>query len=448
MEDHDQHPAARRRLVDPHHLVGEGRSLLTLLVKWVALGSAIGVLAGLASAGFLATLHWATDTRLDHPWLLFLLPVAGLAIGLVYHHWGADSAAGNNLILDEIHEPRAWIPRRMAPLIYASTVATQLFGGSAGREGTAIQMAGSIGDLLSRTLRLGPRDRRILLIASIAGGFGSVFGVPLAGFVFALEVQAIGRLRRAAVVPALAASVVGDLVVRGTGVHHLAYPDVGAVDLSIGLLAKVVVLGVACGLTAVVFIELTHRMKRVAARLIAYPPLRPFVGGLLVIGLTGLVGSRAYLGLSEPLIVGSLAGGVGIATFAFAWKLVFTSVTLGSGFQGGEVTPLLVIGATLGATLGRALGVPGPLLAAIGFVAVFAGASNTPIACTIMGVELFGSGPWVLIAIGCVLSYLVTADRSIYTAQVRSSRVPSWGRGPGAEQAEPTTPPEPTEEPP
>lgn len=436
------HPHPRPRLV------ADGRALVTFVVKWVALGSVIGVLAGLASAGFLATLHWATDTRLDHPWLLFLLPVAGLAIGLVYHHWGADSAAGNNLILDEIHEPQAWIPRRMAPLIYASTVVTQLFGGSAGREGTAIQMAGSIGDLVSRTVRLGPRDRRLLLIASIAGGFGSVFGVPLAGFVFALEVQAIGRMRRTAVVPALVASVVGDLVVRGTGVHHLAYLDVGPVHLSMALIVKVVVLGLACGLVAAVFIEATHGIRRVSARFLTYPPLRPFIGGLLVIALTGLVGSRAYLGLSEPLIVGSLAGGVGVATFAFAWKLLFTSVTLGSGFQGGEVTPLLVIGATLGATLGRALGVPGPLLAAIGFVAVFAGASNTPIACTIMGVELFGSGPVVLIAIGCVLSYLVTHDRSIYTAQVRSRRVPSWRREPRADQPEPNGQPEPNEEPP
>ncbi len=388
-----------------------------MLLKWTVLGACIGVIAGLAIALFLATLRWATETRLEHGWLLYLLPIAGLLVGLLYHHVGGDAAAGNNLILDEIHRPRSWIPRRMAPLIYAATIVTQLFGGSAGREGTAIQMAGSLGDLFSRIVRLGPRDRRILLIASIAGGFGAAFGVPFAGCVFALEVQAIGELRHEAIVPALTASVVGDLVVRGVGIDHVHLVQVGHVDLTISLLAKVAVFGIACGLVAIAFVEITHGTKHLFQQYVGYPPLRPFLGGFVVIGLTALAGSRAYLGLSEGLIAGSLVGGVGVATFAFAWKLVFTSATLGSGFQGGEVTPLLVIGATMGVTFARLLGLPTSLLAAVGFAAVFAGASNTPIACTIMGAELFGAGPLVPIAIGCVLSYVVSTDHGIYATQ-------------------------------
>lgn len=404
--------AARAR-----RLARNGSRIAASLVRWTVLGVAIGVVAGLAVAGFLASLTWATETRLDHPWLLYLLPLAGLLVGLVYHHFGGDAVAGNNLILDEIHQPRSWIPRRMAPLIYAATIVTQLFGGSAGREGTAIQMSGSLGDLLARIVHLGPRDRRILLIAAIAAGFGAAFGVPFAGCVFALEVQATGELRHEAIVPALVASVVGDLVVQGVGIDHVHLVEVGEVELTVALLLKVAVFGIACGLAAIAFVDVTHAVRRVAARFVGYPPLRPFIGGLLIIAMTAAVGTRAYLGLSEDLLYASLVGGVGIATFAFLWKLLFTAVTLGTGFQGGEVTPLLVIGATLGVTLGRVLDVPTPLLAAVGFAAVFAGASNTPIACTIMGAELFGGGPIVPIAIGCVLSYVISTDHGIYSSQ-------------------------------
>jgi|GEM_PF-74960 len=395
----------------------EQARLVGHLVRWVVLGAVVGVLAGAASAGFLESLSWATRTRDAHPWLLFGLPFAGFAVGLAYHYGGGRAGAGNNLIIDEIHDPQAWVPRRMAPLVFAGTVATHLFGGSAGREGTAIQMSGSLTDGFARAARIAKVDRRLLLIAAIAGGFGSVFGVPLAGCVFALEVQAVGRVRYDAIVPAMTASLVGDLVVRGLGVHHMPVPIVGEVHLTLWLVAKVLVAGLAFGATALLFAELTHGLKSVFRTTIRWAPARPLVGGLAVIALTYAVGSRDYLGLSLPLIAKSLAGGVGVIGAAFALKLLFTSITLGSGFQGGEVTPLFVIGATLGAALGHVLGVPVPLLAAIGFVAVFAGATNTPLACTIMGVELFGGGPIVLLAVACIASYVVTGERGIYGTQ-------------------------------
>jgi H+/Cl- antiporter ClcA len=401
--------------------------------RMAVLGGGVGVLAGVSSALFLETLAWATDTREAHGWLLYLLPVAGLALGIAYLHLAGAAAAGNNLIIDEIHTPSAWIPRRMAPLIYGATVVTQLFGGSAGREGTAIQMSGSLTDLVSRRLfPVEAAERRLLLIAAIAGGFGAVFGVPIAGLVFALEVQSIGRIRHDAIVPALVASIVGDRVVALLDVHHLPVPTVGPIDLSVGLAAKAIVAGIAFGVTATAFIELTHAIRRVSARLLRWSPWRPFVGGCVVIALTGLAGTRAYLGLSLPLITASLAGGAGVAVLAFAWKLLFTAVTLGSGFQGGEVTPLFVIGATLGSTLGWALHAPTPLFAAMGFVAVFAGASNTPIACTVMAVELFGSGPIVPVAMACVLAYVCSSHRGIYTSQ----RI-AVSKGPATVEGEP-----------
>ena len=412
------------------HLAGVAGPVVTVaghLAKWLVLGAVVGVLAGVSSAIFLATLEWATATREDLPWLLWLLPVAGLAMGLAYHYGGGDAAAGNNLILDEIHEPRGWIPRRMAPLVYVGTVVTQLFGGSAGREGTALQMSGSLTDAFSRVARLSPPDRRIMLIAALSGGFGAVFGVPVAGFVFGLEVHTVGRIRYEALLAALAASVVGDAVVTGLGVTHTVTPEVVPADLSVGLLAKVVVAGVIFGVVSRVFIALTHQLRRLYERVSMWPPLRPFIGGVGVIALTYLVGTRDYNGLSLPLITESLAGGAGVVALAFAWKLVFTSVTLGSGFQGGEVTPLFVIGATLGVTLAGVLGVDPTLLAAVGFVAVFAGAANVPIACTVMGAELFGTAAIVLFAVACVVSYLCSPHEGIY----RSGRLAAATSGPG-----------------
>ncbi len=415
------HTTLRRLYRGLAHLVrfdvAEQADLLVFLAKWSALGIAVGVLAGLSSAGFLLTLSWATTTRERHPLLLWLLPAAGLLVGVAYHYGGGRSREGNNLIIDEIHAPTAWIPRRMAPLVYAGTIATHLFGGSAGREGTAIQMAGSLTDGMTRLCRIGSEDRSLLLVAAIAGGFGAVFGVPLAGCVFGLEVQAVGRLRYDALVPALAASVTGDLLVRALGVHHMPTPIVAPVALGPALVGKVVVAGVVFGLCALLFAELTHGLKRSFARAVAWPPLRPFIGGVAVIALTHLVGTDDYLGLSLPLLKASLAGAATVVTFAFAWKLLFTAVTLGSGFQGGEVTPLFVIGATLGVTLGHLLGLPVPLAAAIGFVAVFAAATNTPLACTVMGLELFGTGPLVPIVIACTVAYVCSSHRSIYSAQ-------------------------------
>ncbi|MEO5722737.1 MAG: chloride channel protein, partial [Ilumatobacteraceae bacterium] len=389
--------------------VVEQLRLIAYLLRWIALGAAVGVLAGLSSAGFLQTLTWATNLRLEHGWMLFVLPLGGLVVGLAYHHFGGRSGEGNSLIIDEIHDPSGWVPRRMAPLVFGGTVITHLFGGSAGREGTAIQMSGSLTDGFSRLIRLGPDDRRLMLIAALGGGFGAVFGVPIAGCVFALEVQAVGRMRYDALIPALSASLIGDLVVRATGVKHALLPQLVEVHVTVGLAGKVAIAGLAFGLASIVFSELVHGIKRALATIVSWPPARPLVGGIGVIGLTYLVGTRDYLGLSIPLITKATAGGAGIVAGAFALKLLFTAITLGAGFQGGEVTPLFVIGATLGVTMGRLLGVPIPLMAAIGFVAVFAGATNTPLACTVMGVELFGGSGVVLFAIGCVVSYIFSS---------------------------------------
>lgn len=397
------------------HLV-DFTNFLQLAVKWVVLGGAAGILAGTASWIFLTALAWATATRLAQPALLYALPLVGLAMGWLYYTFGGAAALGNNLVIDEVNSNRAKIPLRMAPFVLLGTIFTHLCGGSAGREGTAIQMGASLADGLRRVLGLTGEDRRLLLMAGISGGFGSVFGVPAAGFVFGMEVQGIGRIRYDGIIPCLVAAFIGDLVARAWGTPHAHYPQLASTPIDLLLLVKVAVAGVAFGLTSLIFVELTHGIKQLMARITTWTPLYPVIGGVTIIGLTWLVGTRDYLGLSLPLITASVAG-AGVLPWAFALKLLFTAITLGTGYLGGEVTPLFVIGATLGAALAGLLGVPPGLLASVGLVAVFAGASNTPLACAIMGLELFGGGAIPYLFLGCVIAYLASGHRGIYTTQ-------------------------------
>ena len=394
----------------------DGAGLLVWFLRWVLLGIAVGIVAGFSAAALLVSLNWATDTRVDHGWIVWFLPVAGLVTGCLYHYTAGRAAEGNNLIIDEIHEPRAGVPRRMAPLIFLSTFVTQLFGGSAGREGTGIQLSVGLSDSLARYLPLTREQRRILMIAAMSAGFGALFGVPLAGAVFGLEVQSIGRVKYEAIVPAFAGSLVGDLVVRALGVTHPTVSEIAPFHTDAVFLVKIAAIGMIFGLVGAVFIHAVRLLKAFASRHIGWTPLRPFLGGFAILALMLVVGNRDYLGLSLPLASSALAGDHTSAA-VFALKLLFTVVTLGFGFYGGEVTPLFVIGSTLGAWLATLFGLDIALVASIGYVAVFAGAANVPLTCTLIAVELFGGHIAVAAAIACVVSYVFSTNGSIYTAQ-------------------------------
>lgn len=408
------------------------------VVRWALILVPMAAAVGTLCAAFLWSLDAVTRLRFASPWLLYLLPLGGFAVGLLYHLTGRSVEAGNNLIVEQIHEPGGGVPLRMVPLIFFGTVVTHLFGGSAGREGTAVQLGGSLASGFGRALRLDAEGTRILLMGGIAAGFGAVFGTPIAGAVFALEVLAIGRIEYRALVPCLVAALVGDWTCLAWGIHHGAFRLDAIVPVDALLVLKAAIAGVAFGLVGLVFAEANHALGGWLKRMVPYGPLRPVIGGLAVIVLVYVCGTRDYLGLGTlaetpgSITIGSLFG-PDSHPWSWALKLLFTVVTLSAGFKGGEVTPLFFIGAALGNALAPLFGVPTELFAALGFVALFAGAANTPLACTFMGIELFGSAYAVPIAVACFVAYLCSGHNGIYLSQrVAVPKVTGNGLSPNA----------------
>ncbi len=414
--------------------INEHFGILKHLIKWFILVLPIGIVIGSMVALFLWLLSAVTQYRFTHTWLLYLLPIAGILIHFIYQTIGKSAEKGNNLIMEQIHEEGGGVPKRMAPIILITTLITHLFGGSAGREGTAVQIGGSIASMFGDWFKLQGIDKKTVLIAGVAAGFGAVFGTPLTGAIFAMEVLAIGRIQYQALLPALMAALIGDLTVNAWDIHHTLYhidaltnarPDFmeSKLHFDMLLLGKVVVSSIAFGLASFVFAILVREIKNICLRIFKYTWMIPVFGGLLIITITLLLGKPDYLGLGvDAQYPGAVTipsafntGGAGL--WSWLWKTIYTTITLGTGFKGGEVTPLFYIGATLGNTLASILNAPVSLFAALGFIAVFAGATNTPIACTFMGVELLGGQYVLLFAVACCIAYLFSGHTGIYGAQ-------------------------------
>ncbi len=396
----------------PTHLPG----VLNFYLRWVSLAAVIGVCAGVASACFLVSLDLATAWRLNYPWLIYGLPLGGYVAGFLYHRFGREVEAGNNLIIDQFHEPTATIPWRMAPLVLIGTLITHLCGGSAGREGTAVQMGASLADQWAKVFQFARADREVLLMAGMSAGFGSVFGVPFAGMIFGLEVLAVGRLQASALIQCAVAACVAHYTTLSLGVQHTVYqaPQLPGFDWL--ALLSIAASGLVFGCAARLFGRLSELISHYSKAWLPSLPKRAALGGLLLLTLyLALPELGRYSGLGVPVISESLR----LPVHAYDWlgKLVMTALTLGFGFKGGEVTPLLFVGATLGNALSTVLPVPLELLSALGLVAVFAGAANTPITCTIMAMELFGGSILPYAAIACFASFLASSHHGIYPAQ-------------------------------
>jgi H+/Cl- antiporter ClcA len=381
----------------------------------ISVGCMVGMLTGSSSALLLATLDWATGWRETHIWALWLLPLGGLTSGLTYYYFGQSVEAGNNLLIEEIHDPQRIVPLRMFPLVLLGTTISHLCGASVGREGSAVQMGGALADRLTQLFRWHGTTRQVVLMAGISGGFASVFGTPLAGMLFGMEVLAFGKFRYEGLLTCVIAAIIGDRVTLLWGLHHQVYKIPSIPDLTIWGLLTAIVAGGIFGLTARLFALLTHRISNYFKSHVSYPPLRPMIGGVLVMIAIQILHTTKYIGLGIPVIISAFD--TQLSPVDFAAKLGFTALSLGSGFKGGEVTPLFYIGATLGNALAPLTVLPTPLLAGMGFVAVFAGAANTPLASTLMAIELFGAPIAGYAAIACICSYLCSGHTGIYHAQ-------------------------------
>lgn len=389
--------------------------ILLKIFKWSAISLIVAILAGTASAIFSFSLEWATNLRETHLWIIAFLPLAGFVIGGLYFYYGKNAEAGNNLLIDEINKPKNILPFRMSWMVYITTIMTHLFGGSAGREGVAVQMGGVLSDQLSKPFNLTNDERRILIMTGISAGFASLFGTPLAGAVFALEILTIGKIRYDAIFPCFLSAILGYQISLVLGIHHTVYkiPDIPEISF-MGLISAIIA-GIVFGIAARLFAGATHGISHITKKLILYPPLQPLIGGILLLICIWITGTTKYIGLGLPTIQEAFNSSVN--TWAFVYKFAFTTLTLGTGFKGGEVTPLFFIGATLGNTLSSILSLPAPLLAGMGFAAVFAGAANVPLTAIFMAMELFGSHIGIYAGIACVVSYLFSGHSGIYQSQ-------------------------------
>ena len=391
---------------------------LQFVLKWLLVAVFVGSLSGSASAVFLLMLDWAKQTRDQYNWLLFLLPLGGVFVAAGYKYFGGLASKGNNLIIEEVQSPSRVITFLMAPLVLFGTIITHVFGGSAGREGTAVQMGAAIADQFNFLKKFSEEDRKILLMCGMAAGFSSLFGTPLAGTVFALEIIVIGRLRYEGLLPVLFSALIANYVCDLWPIHHTHYQIGEVPSFNLKNIGWVFLASIFFGFTAMGFSSgmfwLSHQFKR----FIENPLLRPLFGGAIVALCIYLLGFK-YAGLGIPTIVESFNVQQGLEVFAV--KLILTVLTLSAGFKGGEVTPLFFIGATLGSALSLFIPLPLGLLAGLGFVAVFSGATNAPIACSLMGIELFGGDSAIYIVIACFVAYFFSGHTGIYTAQIVGS---------------------------
>lgn len=383
-----------------------------LLFRWLILAGATGVILGLFGGLFGRSITMVTDFRTGHPWMLYLLPLAGLAIVGMYRL--DPYKTGTNRVLEGI-QSGAYIPLRMAPLIAASTIVTHAFGGSAGREGAALQLGGSISGTIGKWLKLGEYDHRIMIMAGMSAGFSALFGTPLTATVFAMEVTNVGIMQYAALVPCCVASLAAKEMAELVGAHgeHFTLPSVAVFNWRNVLL--VILLALLCAGVSILFCTVLHHMEHLYQKWIPNEWLRVAAGGCLVILMTKLLGTADYLGAGMPVIELAMEGQVVAA--AFLLKIVFTGVSLGSGFRGGEIVPSLFVGATFGCLFGQVTGMPPSLAAACGMASVFCGVTNCPISSLLLSFELFGFGDMSFFLLAVCISYLESGYYGLYHSQ-------------------------------
>ena len=381
-------------------------------IKWTAAAAVIGAACGLVGTLFHFGVHEVTAFRGTHPWVLYLLPLAGLVIVGFYKLTGTDGL-GTDDIIDAVHQGKL-LPILLLPAIFFGTILTHLCGGSAGREGAALQMGGTIGQYLGRHFQLDDRDLRVATLAGMAAFFSALFGTPLAATVFAIMVISIGVIYHVALYPSLLAALVAYGVSIYLGVEPTRFA-VSVPEQTVGMFVRVALLGALCALVSILFCQVMHGAGHLMKR-IRNPWLRVVCGGAAIIVLTLIFGTD-YNGAGMEIVTAAVEQGTVAVPWAFLLKLIFTAITLAAGFKGGEVVPSFFVGATFGCAAAPLLGLPAGFGAAVGLAAVFCGVTNCPLASTLLAVELFGAEGLLYFALACCLSYMLSGYQGLYSSQ-------------------------------
>lgn len=387
---------------------------ISVFLKLILFAVIIGVTVGIVGAAFHHSIEIATELRLEHPWLLYLMPLAGVVIIGSYRICGIEKDRGTNFVLTAVREDEPMYLRK-APLIFISTVLTHLVGGSSGREGAALQLGGSISGKIGHAMGLGSKDKKLITMCGMAAGFSALFGTPITAAIFAMEVISVGVMYYAAIVPCVLGAIIATLVAQKLGGEVIAFALHEVPAMEGGAVVRVLILGILCSTISIIFCYVNHKTPKLYGKYLPNPLIRAAVGGLIVIVLTLLVGTREYNGAGMDVISRALQGEA--VPYAFALKILFTAITLGAGFKGGEIVPVFFTGATFGCVVGELLGLPAGFGASLGMTAVFCGVTNCPVSSILLALELFGGQSLALYALCIAVSYMLSGYYSLYTEQ-------------------------------
>ncbi|MBN1073667.1 chloride channel protein [Clostridium botulinum] len=389
------------------------RYIITFFL-WVVVAGITGLIGGFIGSLFHLSVEYATSFRIENDWIIFMLPLGGALIICLYKIFKLGSNIGTNLVIDSIRTDGK-VPFSMSPLIFISTVITHLFGGSAGREGAALQLGGSIGSQMGKILHLDEKDMHLITLCGMSGVFSALFGTPLTATFFAMEVISVGIIYYSSFIPCIVSSIVAYKVSLLFGLEPVRFNINVIPNISTENIIKVAILGALCALVSIIFCETLHKTNKFLSNLIKNDYLRIICGGLAIVALTFIVGCRDYNGAGMNIIANAINGQA--KPEAFILKIIFTAITISVGYKGGEIVPTFFIGATFGCVVGGLIGLDPRLGAAIGLVALFCGVVNTLITSVILSIELFGSGALILFAVACGVSYMLSGYFSLYSSQ-------------------------------
>lgn len=396
------------------HKIAHNAHRALVSVKWVIFSILVGTIVGLCGSAFYFGMSYVTILRTAHPWLILLLPAGGLVIVGLYHLFHDEKDTGTNLVISAIHSGDE-LPFRMAPLIFISTLITHLFGGSAGREGAALQMGGSIGNALGRLFRFDEKDKHVMIMCGMSAAFSALFGTPMAAALFPMEMVSVGVMYYIALVPCVISSLVAHGIAVSFGVSNELFL-IGEIP-AFGILSsvKISVLAILCALVSILFCVILHQTGHLYKKLFKNPYLRVFAGGCLIVLLTCLVGSQSYNGTGINIIENCINGTV--RPEAFLLKMIFTALTLGAGYKGGEIVPSFFTGAAFGCLFGNLLGFSPTLCTAVGMTSVFCGVTNSPITSLLISFELFGYDGMPYFLLATAFSYMLSGYFGLYHSQ-------------------------------